>query len=129
MSKQIRVGVVGCGYWGPNLVRNFRSLPDCSLEMMCDLSEQRLKHLTSLYPDVKGEMDFEPLLNGAGLDAIVIATAVRLHYPMAKASLLAGKHTFIEKPMAASSGECEELIEIARKKGLVLMVGHTFKTK
>src|SRR5436853_4482362 len=126
MSKPITVGVVGCGYWGPNLIRNFRSLPDCQLEMMCDLSEQRLKHLRSLYPEVKGEQDFDHLLNGAGLDAIVIATAVRLHYTMAKASLLAGKHTFIEKPMAASSSECEELVRIAAEKGLILMVGHTF---
>ena len=126
MAKQIRVGVVGCGYWGPNLVRNFRSLSDCSLKMMCDISESRLEHLRTLYPEVKGETDFSHLLNGAGLDAIVVATAVKLHYPMAKASLLAGKHTLIEKPMAASSNECEELIDIAKAKGLVLMVGHTF---
>jgi predicted dehydrogenase len=126
MTKQIKLGVVGCGYWGPNLIRNFRSLPDCSLKMMCDLSEDRLKHLRSLYPEVKGETDFGHMLNGAGLDAIVIATSVKSHYPMAKASLLAGKHTFIEKPMAASSEQCEELIEIAEKKGLILMIGHTF---
>jgi predicted dehydrogenase len=124
--KQIKVGVVGCGYWGPNLLRNFRTLPDCSLKMMCDVSEQRLKHLRNLYPEVKGELDFSHMLNGAGLDAVVIATAVKLHYPMAKASLLAGKHTFIEKPMASSAQECEELVEIARENGLVLMVGHTF---
>ena len=126
MSKQIKVGVVGCGYWGPNLIRNFKSLSDCSLKMMCDLSQERLKHLKSLYPDVKGETDFSHMLNGAGLDAVVVATAVRLHFSMAKASLLAGKHTMIEKPMAMSAGECEELVEIAQKKGLVLMVGHTF---
>jgi len=71
-------------------------------------------------------MDYGHMLNGVELDAVVIATAVKSHYPMAKASLLAGKHTFIEKPMASSSEQCEELIEIARKKGLVLMVGHTF---
>lgn len=126
MNKQIKIGVVGCGYWGPNLIRNFRSLPDCNLKMMCDISEPRLKHLRSLYPEVQGTTDFKHALNGAGLDAVVIATAVRFHYPMAKASLLAGKHTFIEKPMAASAAECEELIEIARKKGLILMIGHTF---
>src|SRR5580704_1324356 len=126
MNKQIKIGVVGLGYWGPNLARNFRALPDCHLQMMCDVSEARLKHLTSLYPEVEGTTDFGHALNGAGLDAVVIATAVRFHYAMAKASLLAGKHTFIEKPMAASSEECEELIDIARRKGLVLMVGHTF---
>ncbi len=126
MNNQIKIGVVGCGYWGPNLVRNFRSLPECNLKMMCDLNENRLKHLRSLYPEVEGATDYDHLLNGAGLDAVVIATAVKLHFPMAKASLLAGKHTFIEKPMASSAAECEELVEIARKKGLVLMTGHTF---
>jgi predicted dehydrogenase len=126
MVKQIKVGVVGCGYWGPNLVRNFRSLPDCELKIMCDISEQRLLHLKSLYPEVAGETDYNHMLNGVGLDAVIIATAVKSHYSMAKASLLSGKHTFIEKPMASSSEECRELIEIARKKGLVLMTGHTF---
>jgi len=127
MKKQeIKIGVVGCGYWGPNLVRNFRSLPDCSLKMMSDLSEQRLAHLKTLYPEVEGVTDFRHLLNGSGLDAIVVATAVKSHFPLAKASLSAGKHTFIEKPMALSSAECEELIDIAQRKGLVLMVGHTF---
>ncbi len=108
------------------MVRNFRSLPDCSLTAMCDTSELRLKHLKSLYPEIEGFNDYDRVLDGADVDALVIATAVKLHYPMAKASLLAGKHTFIEKPMARSSFECEELIEIARKKGVVLMVGHTF---
>jgi predicted dehydrogenase len=126
MAKQIKIGVVGCGYWGPNLVRNFRSLPDCNLKMICDLNEQRLAHLKPLYPEVQGTTDYRHLLNGADLDAVVIATAVHTHYPMAKASLLAGKHTLIEKPMACSSAECQELIAIAEKKGLVLMTGHTF---
>ena len=126
MTKQIKVGVVGCGYWGPNLIRNFRALPDCSLKVMCDVNRDRLKHLKALYPEVEGSTDFNHMLNGAGLDAVVIATAVRYHYTMAKASLLAGKHTFIEKPMAASARECEELVEIAEKNGLVLMIGHTF---
>jgi predicted dehydrogenase len=126
MTKQIKVGVVGCGYWGPNLVRNFRSLPGCELKVICDINEQRLAHLKSLYPEVEGETDYNHMLNGIGLDAVIIATAVKSHYSMAKASLLSGKHTFIEKPMASSSEECQELIEIARKKGLVLMTGHTF---
>src|SRR6516164_9481433 len=126
MKRQIKIGVVGCGYWGPNLVRNFRSLPDCELKAMCDISEQRLTHLRSLYPEVKGITDYSHLLNGIGLDAVVVATAVKMHFPMAKAALLAGKHTFIEKPMASSSAECEELIDIAKRNGLVLMIDHTF---
>jgi predicted dehydrogenase len=96
------------------------------MKMMCDVSEHRLAHLKALYPEVEGETSYKHMLNGVGLDAIIIATSVRSHFSMAKASLLAGKHTFIEKPMAASSGECEELIDIARKQGTVLMVGHTF---
>src|SRR5688572_2122622 len=126
MKSNLKIGVVGCGYWGPNLIRNFNSLTDCDLKLMCDLNAQRLKHMKSLYPHVEGIMDFGHMLNGAGLDAVVIATSVKTHYPMAKASLEAGKHTFIEKPMAASVAECEELIEIAEKNGLILMVGHTF---
>src|SRR5207249_5503516 len=113
-------------YWGPNLIRNFRQLQDCRLKLMCDTSEQRLAHLRSLYPEVEGHKDFGHLLNGAGLDAVVIATPVRFHHAMAKASLLAGKHTFIEKPMASSAEECEELVQIAEARGLVLMIGHTF---
>jgi predicted dehydrogenase len=126
MNQFTSVGVVGCGYWGPNLVRNFKSLPNCRLKAMCDVSEARLAHLKSLYPDVEGVTDFAHLLNGVGVDAVVVATPVKHHFALAKASLLAGKHTMIEKPMASSSAECEELIEIAEENGLVLMVGHTF---
>ena len=126
MKEAIAVGVVGCGYWGPNLVRNFKALPSCQLKAMCDVSEARLKHLRSIYSDVEGVTDYEHLLNGMGLEAVVVATPVRNHYSLAKASLLAGKHTLIEKPMASSSAECEELIDIAERNGLVLMVGHTF---
>jgi predicted dehydrogenase len=126
MKDPINLGVVGCGYWGPNLIRNFRQLQDCRLKLMCDTSEHRLAHIRSLYPGLEGHKDYGHLLNGAGLDAVIIATPIRFHYPMAKASLLAGKHTFIEKPMASSAAECEELIQMAEERGLVLMVGHTF---
>ena len=126
MNKMINIGVVGCGYWGPNLIRNYRGLKDCRMKIICDLSEDRLKHLNSLYPEIETETSFDRMLKDGDLDAIVIATAVNYHYPLAKASLLAGKHTFIEKPLASSSDQCEELIEIAQQKGLVLMVGHTF---
>jgi predicted dehydrogenase len=126
MKERTVVGVVGCGYWGPNLIRNFKGLPNCHLRAVCDVSQARLKHMTSLYPDVEAVTDFDDLLNGVGLDAVVVATPVKHHYTLAKASLLAGKHTLIEKPMAASAAECEELIEIATRNGLVLMIGHTF---
>jgi len=126
MSKEIKVGVVGCGYWGPNLVRNFRSLPGCRLNTMCDLSAERLEHLKGLYPEVKGEMDYDKMLNDGSVDAVAVATSVKTHFSIAKAALEAGKHTFIEKPMAASAAQCEELIEVAQQNGLLLMVGHTF---
>ncbi len=126
MKPPIVVGVIGCGYWGPNLARNFKSLPNCTLRAMCDLSQARLQHFRAVYSDVEVMTDHTQFLNGVGLDAVVIATPVKDHYSLAKASLLAGKHTLIEKPMASSSVECEELIEIAQQKGLVLMIGHTF---
>ena len=126
MAKTIKVGVVGAGYWGPNLARNFRSLAHCELRALYDIDKKRLDHMKVLYPEVNTSMDYLHAMNGSGLDAVVIATPVRLHYQMAKASLLAGKHTLIEKPMASTVSECEELIAIAERKGLVLMVGHTF---
>jgi predicted dehydrogenase len=126
MKRSIRVGVVGCGYWGPNLVRNLRQSPDCQLKIVCDASEQRLGHMRRLYPEVACTRSYDDLLNDAELDAVVIATPVRFHYEMAKAALNAGKHAFIEKPMARTAAECEELVSLAERNGLILMVGHTF---
>src|ERR1700712_2270751 len=126
MKKHLNVGVVGCGYWGPNLVRNFRSLADCTMKTICDVSEDRLRHLQSLYPGILTEIKYDQMLADEQLDAIVIATSVKYHHPMAKASLLAGKHTFIEKPLAASVEQSEELVALAKKQSLILMVGHTF---
>jgi predicted dehydrogenase len=126
MKKQISVGIVGCGYWGPLLVRNFVNSPDCTLVAVCDANEARLKHVRGLYPSVTCVTDYNKFFVEFDLDAIVIATPVKSHYPLAKASLLAGKHTFIEKPMAASSAECEELISLAESKGVTLLVDHTF---
>lgn len=122
----LSVGVVGCGYWGPNLVRNFRSLPHTRVGALCDLNESRLQHMSQLYPEVAGVTDYNSLLQETGVEAVVVAAPVRFHHPLAKAALEAGKHVMIEKPMAASVGECEELVDLARRRGLVLMVGHTF---
>jgi predicted dehydrogenase len=126
MKKTIAVGVIGCGYWGPNLVRNFKGLPECNLKALCDVNEARLRHMAGLYPDVETIADSNHLLNGVGLDAVVIAAPVKYHFPLAKDALAAGKHVLIEKPMAASAAECEELIDVAARAGVVLMVGHTF---
>lgn len=126
MKAPLSVGVVGCGYWGPNLVRNFRKISNCTVRAVCDLNVERLAHLKGLYPEVETMTDFDRFLWETTLDAVAIATPVNQHYPLAKACLQAGKHVFIEKPMASSSAQCEELIEIAMQKGLILMVGHTY---
>lgn len=122
----LSVGVIGCGYWGPNLIRNFRALPGCRVAAMCDTDVGRLKHLQSLYPEIAAETDYHRLVAQPDIDAIVVATGVKHHYPMAKAALLAGKHTLVEKPLTGSTAHCEELIALARSQGLILMVGHTF---
>lgn len=122
----VNVGVVGCGYWGPNLIRNFRSLQDCKLKAVCDMDEERLAHMESLYPGVETTRDVDALVGDAEIDALVIATPVFLHHELGMKSLKAGKHTFIEKPMAASSEQCRELVSTARDGKLTLMVGHTF---
>lgn len=125
-KRIITVGVVGCGYWGPNLIRNLRQAPDCQLKIICDTSEQRLRHMQRLHSDVATTTNFEELLKDPALDAVVVATPVRFHFDMARAALNAGKHVFIEKPMARTVAEGEELVALAEHKGLVIMVGHTF---
>ena len=120
------IAVVGCGYWGPNLIRNFISLNGCNVKMACDPDESRLEHMKSLYPTIHTTTGFDDVINDKEIDALVIATPVRFHFEMAKKSLEAGKHTFIEKPMASSAAECSELIEIAEKNNLTIIVGHTF---
>jgi predicted dehydrogenase len=126
MKPHISVGVIGCGYWGPNLVRNFQSLANCQVKAACDPIPERLANIQRLFPDIGGFRDYTSILGSDGPDAVAVAAPVRYHYPIAKACLLAGKHTLVEKPLASSSAECEELIEIADRKGLTLMVGHTF---
>jgi predicted dehydrogenase len=126
MKERLGIGVVGCGYWGPNLIRNFYSLPECELKTICDLDIKRLNHLKNLYPKVEVSTDFQQIVARSDIDALVIATSAPTHYAMAKQALSAGKHVFIEKPMATSSAECDELVALAKQAGLTLMVGHTF---
>jgi predicted dehydrogenase len=120
------VGIIGCGYWGPNLVRNFMSLRDCRVAMVGDLNEERLQYVQRTWPDVKTTNDYKSIVDNTEIDAIVIATPVHLHYPMAYRSLSAGKHTFVEKPMADSVSNAVRLVELAERNHLTLMVGHTF---
>lgn len=122
----IKIAVAGCGYWGPNLVRNLNMLPDCDVATVCDTDPNRLAYMQSLYKETKTTTSFEDILADKTIDAVVIATPVRMHYEMALQCLLAGKHTFIEKPMVSSVKQGEELIRLANEKKLILMVGHTF---
>ncbi len=126
MNSVLNVGVVGCGYWGPNLIRNFRALPGCRVKYMCDRDENRLRHVKSLYPEVDTTPRFEDLIECKTLDAVVVATPVATHHALALAALQAGKHVFVEKPLARSVAECEDLIRESTRRGLTLMVGHTF---
>ena len=127
MKSKVQVGVVGCGYWGPNLIRNFSSLSDhCEVRFACDGNSARQKYIKKLYPAMVVESDICKLLEVPELDALAIATPVWTHYELAKNALEAGKHVLVEKPMASSSDQCLELIDIAEKSGLTLMVGHTF---
>jgi len=125
MTRPVATGVVGYGYWGPNLARCLNHLPGSRLAAVADPKPQRLDHFKKLHPGVPSHADFHKLLED-DLDAIAIATPLRTHYSIARAALLAGKHVLIEKPMAASTAECEDLIAIARDRGLTLMVGHTY---
>jgi predicted dehydrogenase len=122
----LNVAVVGCGYWGPNLARNLNATADCQVRAVCDADPARLTHMTGLYPNVEVCGSFDELLGRPNIDAVVIATPTRLHYSMARKALESGRHVLVEKPMASSTGECEELLELAQTKNLVLMVGHTF---
>ena len=122
----VNIAVVGCGYWGPNLIRNFSSISECKMKKVCDTDVERLAYIKRLYSEVETVSEFEQVVGAPEIDAVVVATPVRFHFEMAMKSLQAGKHTFIEKPMASSVAECKELIEIAEKKNLILMVGHTF---
>ena len=122
----VNVAVVGCGYWGPNLIRNFRSLTDCRVRTICDADPKRLEYLKQMYPDVQTTTEFAGILNDPSIDAAALATPVHTHYALAVQSLEAGKHTFIEKPMATSSDQCRELIDLSEARNISLMVGHTF---
>jgi len=120
------VGVIGCGYWGPNLLRNLSQLPVSRVKYCCDLDDARLSHMKTLYPQVSVTKRFEDLIEDEEVKAIAIATPVSTHYPIAKACLQGGKHVLIEKPLAASIAEAEDLNRIAKAGNVVLFAGHTF---
>jgi predicted dehydrogenase len=122
----IRAGVIGYGYWGPNLVRNFMSAPGSAVTRVCDLREERLTPLHKLYPGLKTCNHSEDLINDPAIDAVVIATPVSSHFELAMAALKAGKHVLVEKPLASTSDQARRLIDEAAARKLVLLVDHTF---
>ncbi len=122
----INVAVIGCGYWGPNLIRNFSSTPGCRLMAVCDHNPERLEMVRGQYPQVELFSDYEALLKREDLHAVAIATPVSSHFPLSKRALEAGKHVIVEKPMTATVAEGEELIALAERMQRVLMVDHTF---
>ena len=122
----IRIGVIGYGYWGPNIVRNFHSLDNCEVMSVCDKSAAALRRASRLYPAVPMTTDFTEVLTSPKIDAVAIVTPVWTHFALAKAALQNGKHVFLEKPLTSTTEQAEELIELADKKRLTLMVDHTF---
>ena len=122
----IKVGVIGYGYWGPNLVRNFMAAPGSVVARVCDLREERLSSLEKLYPGLKTSTDSAELINDPQIDAVVIATPVSSHFDLALAALRAGKHVLVEKPLASKSEHARKLVDEAVARKLVLLVDHTF---
>ena len=122
----IKIGLIGFGYWGPNLVRNFSSQKEGKVAVIAEKREERHVQISKIYPEITICSNSDDLINDSNIDAVVIATPVFSHYKLAKQSLLAGKHVLLEKPMTSSVDESKELIEIAKSKNLVLMVDHTF---
>ena len=122
----IGVGVVGYGYWGPNLVRNFWSVPGARLVSVCDKRPERLASVTAQFPAVEVTGDYDELLRDSRIDAIAVATPVSSHYDLALKALKAGKHVFIEKPMTATTEQAQALVDEADRRGLTVAVDHTF---
>ena len=123
----MKIAVIGCGYWGPNLVRNFIQSNKVQELICCDLDQKRLDHMKNLYPSVKVLSNYKELLQMPDLDGVAIATPVKTHHPIAKEFLDQGKHVFIEKPLTHSYDTALELVKLAEEKQKVLMVGHTFE--
>lgn len=122
----LRVGVIGYGYWGPNVVRNLHSLENCQLVAVCDKDPVRFRGVRQAYPGVELTTDSSDVLTSTQIDAIAVVTPVWTHFPLTKAALQNGKHVFVEKPFTSNVQEAEELLELADRNGLKIMVDHTF---
>jgi len=125
MTTPLRITVIGLGYWGPNLVRNLFELPEAEVSV-CDMRPEAIAAIRRRYPSIEGRTRLEEVLEDPEIDAVAIATPVGSHYQLALSALLAGKHVFVEKPLAASAAASSELVALAAERDLVLMPGHTF---
>lgn len=123
---RVQIGLAGLGYWGPNLARNIAACPRAELRSVCDLRPEALRVAEDRYPGIRTTSDFEQMIADPTLDAVVIATSVSTHYGLACAALDAGKHVYVEKPMASSSAQARDLIVRAEQAECVLLPGHTF---
>jgi predicted dehydrogenase len=122
----ITVAQIGCGYWGPNLLRNFSANPNCRVKWLADQSEQRQAYVRENYPQTQTTSQAEDLINDPEVDAIVVATPASTHFELAKSCLKAGKHVLVEKPLAMFTKEADELVSLATSAQKILMVGHSF---
>lgn len=125
-NKIVTVAQIGCGYWGPNLLRNLVSNKRCRVKMLADISAQRRDFVNGLYPAIKVSKDYNDIFSDPEIEAVIIATPVATHFDLAMSTLSSGKHVLVEKPMARSVGEVEKIGALAEQKKLVAMVGHTF---
>lgn len=125
--NELKVGVIGCGYWGPNLIRNFIEIPSARVEAVADLDEQRLNHIHSCYPQIPHVTREYRDLFELGLDAVVISTPPQTHFALASQCLKQGLHVLVEKPLTTASDEARKLNKLAEKQDRILMVGHTFE--
>lgn len=125
-KEKINLAVIGFGYWGPNLVRNFVALQQAKVSLICDIAEKQLKKASQDYSWIKTTRNYADVLENQKIQALAIATPVKTHYQLAYKALMAGKHVLVEKPLACAAKEAKELIKVALKKDLVLMAGHTF---
>src|SRR5690242_21785250 len=122
----IRVGIIGYGYWGPRIARNFHGLNGCELSLICDKSPEALRRAKRAFPEVAVTSDVTEVLSSTEIDAIAVITPVWTHFELARAALQNGKHIFVEKPFTSKVTEAEELIELAMQKRRTVMVDHTF---
>ena len=126
MTGGVRIGILGCGYWAPNLIRNFQKLGECEVVAAADLDPARLDALRRTYPHIETTVDPDAVLGRADVDAIAVVTPISTHYPLARAALEGGKHVLVEKPLAETAAQAGELVALADRRERVLMVDHTF---